>query len=43
MLTYADEEEKQLILSNLADTLAHGSDAEMAVRTMSDRLSQQVA
>ena len=35
------EEEKQLILANMAETLAAGSDAEMAVRNLSTRLSEQ--
>ena len=37
------EEEKSLILSNMAETLAAGSDAEMAVRNLSDRLSQRTS
>ena len=37
------EEEKSLILSNMAETLAAGSDAEMAVRNLSDRLSQKTS
>jgi chromosome segregation ATPase len=37
------EEEKLLILSNMAETLAAGSDAEMAVRNLSDRLSQRTS